>query len=460
MSQLPAGWTKATLPEIVGRSGVFIDGDWVESKDQDPEGDVRLIQLADVGDGIYRNRSARFLTSAKARELRCTQLLPGDVLIARMPDPLGRACMFPGDRKPSVTVVDVCIVRPGDSHVNPRWLMHTLNAPQARNAITSYEKGTTRKRISRRNLAQIPLPLPPPSEQERVVAAIEEQFSRLDAGVAALERARRNLSRMRAAVLEAAVTGELVPHFRESAREAVGRMLEDRRRLWKTTARAPYKQPVCPSAFPLAVPKHWEVVSLESVTDPFRVICYGILMPKENMPTGVPYVRVKDMTGWTINVSGLKLTSHQIASRYARASLIPGDLLLAIRGSYGRAAIVPPELDGANITQDSARIAAHPDIHRRYLLYYLGGPVAQRYYRRVARGVAVKGVNIADLRAMPVPVPPANEQALIAEEVERRVSLLEEAETAVTAQLRLASLLRSSTLSAAFAGRLVRQGSD
>ena len=87
---LPKGWTWATIPDLVGETGVFVDGDWVESIDQDPSGNVRLIQLADVGDGVYRDKSERFMTKAKAEELRCTFLNEGDVLIARMPDPLGR----------------------------------------------------------------------------------------------------------------------------------------------------------------------------------------------------------------------------------------------------------------------------------------------------------------------------------------------------------------------------------
>src|SRR5437016_728888 len=107
--QLPTGWSAATVGDLIGFDGVFCDGDWVESKDQDPLGDVRLIQLADVGDGAYRNRSKRFLTAAKATELSCTFIEQGDLLVARMPDPLGRVCIFPGDAKPSVTVVDVCI---------------------------------------------------------------------------------------------------------------------------------------------------------------------------------------------------------------------------------------------------------------------------------------------------------------------------------------------------------------
>jgi type I restriction enzyme S subunit len=92
---LPKGWAIATIAELIAQDGIFRDGDWVESKDQDLLGNVRLIQLADVGDGVYRNRSNRYLTREKAIELDCTFLEPGDILIARMPDPLGRRVFFP-----------------------------------------------------------------------------------------------------------------------------------------------------------------------------------------------------------------------------------------------------------------------------------------------------------------------------------------------------------------------------
>jgi type I restriction enzyme, S subunit len=202
VTKLPTAWSQAVLSQLIGPSGVFSDGDWIETKDQDPAGDVRLVQLADVGDGEYRNRSSRFLTLTKARELACTFLEPGDILVARMPDPLGRACIFPGDPKRSVTAVDVCIIRPGPGGVNPRWLMWMLNAPQTRAVIGGLAKGTTRLRISRRNLGQIPIAVPPLAEQERIVAAIEEEFSRLEAGRAALARAQRHLTSLHRAFVE------------------------------------------------------------------------------------------------------------------------------------------------------------------------------------------------------------------------------------------------------------------
>ena len=87
-------WTEVIIEELLTDNDIFKDGDWVESKDQDPNGDVRLIQLADIGDGEFINKSNRFLTTKKAKELNCTFLQEKDILVARMPHPLGRATIF------------------------------------------------------------------------------------------------------------------------------------------------------------------------------------------------------------------------------------------------------------------------------------------------------------------------------------------------------------------------------
>jgi type I restriction enzyme S subunit len=234
--ELREGWALATLNEIVGADGVFSDGDWVESKDQDPGGVVRLIQLADVGDGVYRNRSARFLTHEKALELRCTFLDPGDVLIARMPDPLGRACIFPGDPKRSVTVVDVCIMRTGSSGADHSWLMYTINSPAIRAAIARLQSGSTRKRISRRNLAKIELPIPPLPEQHRIVAEVERRLSVVQELEATVEANLKRAGRLRRAILKRAFEGKLVPQ--DPNDEPAGVLLERIQRTSKPVSRA------------------------------------------------------------------------------------------------------------------------------------------------------------------------------------------------------------------------------
>ena len=165
-------------------------GDWVESKDQDPNGDVRLTQLADIGEGRWLDKSARFLTAAKAKQLRCTYLKSGDVLVARMPDPLGRATVFPGDEMPCVSVVDVCIMRPGGAPVLPGYLAACLNTLGVRSQIMRHATGTTRQRISRKNLGKVSVLVPPLDMQERflaVVSAVDEQRSQLTKHLAELD---------------------------------------------------------------------------------------------------------------------------------------------------------------------------------------------------------------------------------------------------------------------------------
>lgn len=157
-----------TLSNVISKNGLFIDGDWIESKDQDSNGEVRLIQLADIGEGVFLNKSNRFLTKKKALQLKCTFLQKGDILIARMPDPIGRACIFPGDERECVTVVDVCILRPNSERVSNEYLKNFINNPSFRNRILSYTTGTTRKRISRSNLDKIYFDLPAYDDQIRI----------------------------------------------------------------------------------------------------------------------------------------------------------------------------------------------------------------------------------------------------------------------------------------------------
>ena len=409
MSDLPPGWAAGTLSDLIGPDGLFTDGDWVETKDQDAEGTVRLTQLADVGEGRFRDRSQRYMREDQAERLHCTYLAGGDILVARMPDPLGRACLFPGLPQPAVTAVDVCIVRPGERSVDSKWLMWAINAPPFRARVEALQTGTTRKRISRKNLAAIQLPLPPLAEQRRIVAAIEEQFSRLDDAERSISDAKTRISVLRGAATREAFDAE----------------------------------------YPL--------LPLVELTAQDRPICYGILMPKEHVANGVSYIRVRDFPKDKIDIASLRRTTREIAEKYRRSTLRAGDVLVSIRGTFGRVAVVPDELTGANITQDTARVSPGAQIDGGYLAAYLRSEPAQRFFRSVARGVAVKGVNIGDLKQLPVPMPPLDEQRRIVAEVEQQLSLIDSLRTAVESAQKRSAALRRAILERAFRGELVPQ---
>lgn len=207
--ELPKGWAKATISEMISADGVFVDGDWIESKDQDPNGEVRLIQLADIGDGDFRDKSSRFLTLKRANEIGCTFLLEGDILVARMPDPIGRACLFPlkGVKK-YVTAVDVAIIRTGKDSIKNKLLNYFINSPIIRNKIEALQSGTTRKRISRGNLSLIEFPVPPLKEQNRIVDKLDELLSELEKGKEQLQTSLEQLKVYKKSILHAAIEGK------------------------------------------------------------------------------------------------------------------------------------------------------------------------------------------------------------------------------------------------------------
>ncbi len=156
--------------------------------------------------------------------------------------------------------------------------------------------------------------------------------------------------------------------------------------------------------------------SLLELVDPTRPITYGILKPGPDQNVGVAYVRVVDMIDGEISLSNMRKTSKIISSEYRRSLLSAGDLLISIRGHVGRLAIVPDELDGANITQDTARLAVK-DAEPIFVRELLRHSSSKQWMARRTKGAAVQGINLADLKIMPVIVPPQEEQKRFSEMV-------------------------------------------
>ena len=419
--EIPSGWSSATIDDLVGADGVFVDGDWVESKDQDPTGDVRLIQLADIGDGAYRNRSERFLTHRKAIELGCTFLDKGDVLIARMPDPLGRACIFPGDKKKSVTVVDVAIVRSSNSEFNHRWLMYFINAPDFRTAVASLQSGSTRKRISRGNLAHIALPVPPHEQQNRIVAEIEKQFSRLDEAVANLKRVKANLKRYKTAVLKAAVEGKLASSDPGNwTRLNLGAVV---------TAIEAGKSFKCEERFPIS--REVGVVKVSAVT-------WGIFDEEESKTC---------------------LDSARVEPRYF---IQAGDFLFSRANTIelvGACVIAQKVTRNLMLSDKILRFRFSNLVLPQWVLYWLRSDIGRKEIQRLATGNQESMRNIGQdrIRQIEFALPGLDEQQRVVAEVERHLSVIEELEATVEANLKRADRLRQSILSQAFSGQLLMQ---
>jgi type I restriction enzyme, S subunit len=480
-SALPPGWTTSTLSELSGQHGIFADGDWIESKDQDPNGDVRLIQLADIGTAEFRDRSDRFLQLEKANALQCTFLKVGDILIARLPDPLGRACIFPGWSGPSVTAVDVCILR--SRHVDHVWMMNTINSAQFRQQIENHASGTTRKRISRSNLGQLDVPLPPLNEQRRIVAKLEA-LHRADSQRPRGPRSRCRLSSRSSASPSSPPPSRGRPHRRLASEQPRRRArlrpprphprrapqkagkTNELARLKAPKAKTPtddrwkhkYREPTPVDTTDLPeLPEGWAWASLQDLSSGERPIGYGVVQPGDEPQTGIPLLRVCDIDDeGAIDVINLRRISPSISNQHERTLLQGDEVVVSVVGSIGRSAIVPDLLRGANIARAIARIVP-VSVERQWIDLWLRSRASQTFLLLNSREVARKTLNIGQLETLPVPVCSASERAKIIQLAS--VALTRSQVVAREAVHQNGNLddLESSILAKAFRGELVPQ---
>ena len=184
------------IKQMADACEIFTDGDWVESKDQAPEG-IRLIQTGNVGEGVFKDRGekARYISEATFKRLRCTEIFEGDCLISRLPDPVGRSCLLPDTGERMITAVDCTIVRFNPKQLLPEFFNFYSQSFDYLKVVDAETTGTTRKRISRSKLGQIAIPVPPLPEQQRIVGILDKAFE----GVAAAKgNAEKNLQNARA----------------------------------------------------------------------------------------------------------------------------------------------------------------------------------------------------------------------------------------------------------------------
>lgn len=164
-------WVARPLVELCE---VFSDGDWIESKDQSSSG-IRLVQTGNVGIGVFKDRAekARFISQSTFKRLRCTEIVAGDCLISRLPDPVGRSCILPGTGDRMITAVDCTIVRFKSKVCLPEFFNLYSQSTKYLSAVAEKCTGTTRSRISRTSLGLTPIPVPPLEEQRRIAAHLD-----------------------------------------------------------------------------------------------------------------------------------------------------------------------------------------------------------------------------------------------------------------------------------------------
>ncbi|PID55639.1 MAG: hypothetical protein CR986_10715 [Ignavibacteriae bacterium] len=171
------GWKVVALKDACK---VFTDGNWIQTKNQSTDG-IRLIQTGNIGFGVFKNKieKARYISEETFIKLKCTEIFPNDLLVSRLPDPVGKSCIIPNIDSKMITGVDCTIIRTKYNLLS-RFLLYFQMSDIYLKDVNLRVTGTTRSRISRKNLGLVEIPIPPLDEQKRIVAILDEVFATIE----------------------------------------------------------------------------------------------------------------------------------------------------------------------------------------------------------------------------------------------------------------------------------------
>jgi len=489
MRELPPGWAWASLSYIAELKGGITKGQ--ARRDGEVLRAVPYLRVANVQRGFLDLSEVKQI-QATEDEIHELRLLPGNILFTEGGDrdKLGRGWVWRGEIQECIHQNHIFRARVLTSDIEPKFISLYGNSFRQQYFIDQGKQTTNLASINLTKLSAFQIPLPPANEQRRIVAEIEKQFTRLDAGVAALERARANLKRYRASVLKAACEGRLVPTEAELARaegrnyepadRLLTRILKERRAKWEADqlakmqaqGKAPkdnkwkekYQEPVGPDTTDLPeLPEGWvwTTVGQLASSDPNAITDgpFGSNLKTSHYTSAGPRVIRLQNIGDGVFIDAPAHISQQHYESLAKHKIEASDLVIAALGERPpRACAIPSSVGPAIVKADCIRFSLEPQLAlSRFLNYALNGEPTRARTASVVHGVGRPRLNLGEIKAIILPLPPLAEQHRIVAEVERRLSVIDELEAAVIANLKRAERLRQSILKRAFEGKLVPQ---
>jgi type I restriction enzyme S subunit len=482
-SVIPASWTWASLDAVCTK---IQDGTHFSPKAQFQQGEYKYITAKNIRPTGLDLGDITYLHEEDHRKIyeRCDPRY-GDVLLVKDGVNTGDAALNTLHEEFSL-LSSVALLRPNPVVLRGSFLRYYLLSPLGQAMLTGQMTGSAIRRIVLRRIRTSVAPIPPLCEQDRIVAAIEENLTRLEAGVAGLERVRAKLKRQRAAVLKAACEGRLVPTEAELARaegrpyepadRLLARILQARREQWEREYlaalsllgrrpkddrwKARYPSPPIPDTGGLpGLPDGWCWASLGMLiaSGPQN----GLYLPKERYGRGHPILRIEDyqdgMSRSSEELRRVQADEAQVESYGMRT----GDLIINRVNSpshLGKCLVVEHRNLPALFESNMMRIGLSHLVDGRYIASYLRSRAGRTRLTQNAKwAVNQASINQTDVEEVAVPLPPLAEQGRIAAEVERRLSLIDALDAAASANLKRAETLRQAILKRAFEGKLVPQ---
>ena len=344
---------------------VFTDGDWIESKDQSEKG-IRLVQTGNIGEGIYLEKESRakYIPEDTFKRLKCTEIFPGDILVSRLPEPVGRACIIPEKTERMITAVDCTICRPDEALISKDYLCYFMRSNAYYMRLLGNVTGTTRKRISRKNLGNVELRVPTKEEQKTVV-------ERLDCLVKVIDSRTKELQ-----LLDELIKARFVEMFGNPDTE-------------------------------------WPLVTIAEICSNTRTGPFGSsLHHDEFVDEGVFVLGIDNAVENKFSYNRMRYITEEKYQQLKRYTVYPGDVIITIMGTVGRTAVIPEDMPKAINTKHLACLSPNFNVVDSYFLCnaFQIHPEIKRQLQEQTKGAIMAGLNLTVIRGLKFKLPSLERQ--------------------------------------------------
>lgn len=428
LGEIPSHWDSMPLKYTVNNQETeFIDGNWIESPFITDTG-VRYLTSGNVGPGFYKEQGNGFISDETFDELHCIEVLPGDLLISRLNEPIARTCEVPELGYKIVTCVDNVIYRPISDIFSRRFMMYQLNSEPFWFNASGLSSGATMKRISRSKLGNIKVIVPPLKEQEVIAAYLDDVTGKVDALIVEKQTQVEDLRAYRNSIITETVTRGLNPDtpLRHSGIDWLG-----------------------------DIPQHWGMSPLKYLTSK---IGSGIT-PRGGsevyLDKGVLFIRSQNVYPDGLHLDDPKYISESIDESMSNTRVYTGDILLNITGaSIGRCCVYTMT-ESANVNQHVCIIRPLCNlIKNQFLSYILNSKIGQDQIALFQTGGNREGLNFEQLKNFAIPLPPRSEQQAIAEFLDDKTEKIDALIDELNKQLDELAEYRQAVISEAVTGKV------
>lgn len=415
MSELPQGWAEVPFGELNRFSPNTIDpADY-------PGEEFELYSVPSFPTGAPEITKGAAIGSTK-------QLVaPGDVLVCKINPRINRVWVVGQSRELRQIASSEWIVMRAHAGMCPHYLRHFFSSREFREELCTDLTGVggSLTRAQPKRVSTLKVPVTPLSEQKRIADKLDVLLARVDAACERLDRVPALLKRFRQSVLTAAASGALTEDWR--GKQQTG----------------------------------WEEFPLADLCERDRVITYGVVKLGNTVPDGIPCLRTSNVRWLSIEVDDIKRISKNLSDCYRRTILRGNEVLVNVRGTLGGVAAVDASMTDWNVSREVAVIPTNECMsNAKFLALFIASDKSQRWLTSVQKGVAYTGINIEDLRTLPVSLPPLPEQNEIVRRVEALFALADKVQARYDAARARVDRLAPALLAKAFRGELVPQDPD